>query len=109
MVPTHLHRNLDGLRPMTSESWVMVGGQPNLPSGHDGIRALFEHIGQIEQTWTIEDIIGEGDKVVVRDEHLCPGKLPRSPGCRHHVGFLGDVCRPPGATRSRSPTAEWRS
>jgi predicted ester cyclase len=63
--------NLDGLRAMTSENWVMVGGPPDLPSGHEGIRMLFEHIGDIDQTWTIEDIIAENDKVVVRATNTC--------------------------------------
>jgi hypothetical protein len=63
--------NLDDLRGMTSEEWVMFGGPPGLPSGHDGIRVLFEHIGEIEQTWTIEDVIAENDKVVVRATNTC--------------------------------------
>jgi predicted ester cyclase len=63
--------NLDGLRAMTSENWVMVGGPPDLPSGHEGIRMLFEHIGDIDQTWTIEDVIAENDKVVVRATNTC--------------------------------------
>jgi ketosteroid isomerase-like protein len=63
--------NLDALRAMTSPSWVMVGGPPNLPTGHEGIRVLFEHIGEVDQTWTIEDVIGEGDKVVVRATNTC--------------------------------------
>jgi len=67
-ISTH---NLDGLRAMTSPTWVMFGGPPGLPAGHDGIRMLFEHIGEIEQTWTIEDVIAEGDKVVVRATNAC--------------------------------------
>jgi predicted ester cyclase len=63
--------NLDGLRDMTSENWVMLGGPPDLPSGHEGIRVLFEQIGDIEQTWTIEDIIAENDKVVIRATNTC--------------------------------------
>lgn len=63
--------NLDGLRAMTSPSWVMVGGPPNLPTGHDGIRVLFEHIGEVDQTWTIDEVIAEDDKVVVRATNTC--------------------------------------
>ena len=63
--------NLDGLRAMTSENWVMLGGPPGLPRGHEGIRVLFEHIGEIEQTWTIDDVIAEDDKVVVRATNTC--------------------------------------
>ena len=56
---------------MTSASWEMVGGPPDLPVGHEGIRVLFEHIGEIDQTWTIDDVIAEGDKVVVRATNTC--------------------------------------
>ncbi len=63
--------DLDALRAMTSQSWVMVGGPPDLPAGHHGIRILFDHIGEIDQTWTIEDVIAEGDKVVVRATNTC--------------------------------------
>jgi len=63
--------NLDGLRAMTSENWVMLGGPAGLPNGHEGIRVLFEHIGEIEQTWIIEDVIAENDKVVVRATNTC--------------------------------------
>jgi predicted ester cyclase len=63
--------NQEGLRAMTSESWVMLGGPPGLPNGHEGIKMLFEHIGEIEQTWTIEDVIAENDKVVVRATNTC--------------------------------------
>ena len=55
---------------MTSENWVMVGGPPT-PTGHDGIRVLFEHIGEVDQTWTINDVIAENDKVVVRATNTC--------------------------------------
>jgi len=63
--------NLDGLRAMTSEHWVMIGGPPALPTGHEGIRVLFEHIGEIEQTWAIESIIAENDMVAVRATNTC--------------------------------------
>ena len=63
--------NLDRLQAMTSPSWIMFGGPPGLPSGHEGIRVLFGHIGPIEQGWTIEDIIAEGDRVAVRATNTC--------------------------------------
>ncbi|KYF90920.1 hypothetical protein BE17_45005 [Sorangium cellulosum] len=46
-------------------------GPPALPSGPDGIRKLFGTFGAIEQEWTIEDVISEGDKVVVRATNTC--------------------------------------
>ena len=56
---------------MTAPTWTMHGGPPALPSGAQGVRELFRQIGPIEQKWTIEDIIAEGDKVVVRATNTC--------------------------------------
>jgi predicted ester cyclase len=49
----------------------MEGGPPDLPAGQEGIRVLFAHIGGVEQRWTIDDVIAEGDKVVVRATNHC--------------------------------------
>ena len=56
---------------MTAPTWTMHGGPPKLSPGQDGIRELFQTIGPIEQKWTVEDIIAEGDKVVVRATNTC--------------------------------------
>ena len=64
------HR-IEEICEMTDPDWKMHGGPPNLSSGPDGVRELFEIIGPIAQTWTIEDIIAEGDKVVVRLTNTC--------------------------------------
>ncbi|OKH44344.1 hypothetical protein NIES2101_28470 [Calothrix sp. HK-06] len=56
---------------MTAPTWRMHGGPPKLSSGTDGIRELFQTFGSIEQKWTIDDIIAEGDKVVVRATNTC--------------------------------------
>jgi hypothetical protein len=64
------HR-IEEICEMTDPKWKMHGGPPNLSSGPDGVRELFETIGPIAQTWTIEDIIAEGDKVVVRLTNTC--------------------------------------
>jgi hypothetical protein len=64
------HR-IEEICEMTDPNWKMHGGPPNLSSGPDGVRELFEIIGPIAQTWTIEDIIAEGDKVVVRLTNTC--------------------------------------
>jgi ketosteroid isomerase-like protein len=63
--------DVDELCRMTDPSWTMVGGPPDLPTGPDGIRALFATFGEITQTWEIDDVIGEGDKVVVRATNRC--------------------------------------
>ena len=55
----------------TAEDWQMHGGPPGLPTGPDGIHALIAHIGPIDQTWTIDDVIAEGDRVVVRATNSC--------------------------------------
>ena len=63
--------DIEEMRRMTSPTWTMEGGPPNLPAGHEGLRVLFDDIGEIEQTWTIDDVIAEGDKVVVRATNHC--------------------------------------
>ncbi len=56
---------------MTDRAWRMHGGPPGLPPGPDGVRELFRIIGPVDQKWTIEDVIAEGDKVVVRASNAC--------------------------------------
>jgi predicted SnoaL-like aldol condensation-catalyzing enzyme len=53
------------VRTCTS-TWQMHGGPPGLPTGPDGVRALFAHLGRVRQRWTIDDVVAEGDRVVVR-------------------------------------------
>jgi hypothetical protein len=69
---------LDELCTMVAPTWVMHGGLPGMPPGPDGLRVLFRSFGPVEQTWTIEDIVAEGDKVVVRATNRC-----------HQESFLG--------------------
>jgi predicted ester cyclase len=57
---------------MTAPTWTMHGGQPGgLPPGPDGVRELFRLIGPIDQHFTIEDVIAEQDKVVLRATNRC--------------------------------------
>ena len=57
---------------MTAPTWTMHGGPPGgLPLGPEGVRELFRQIGPLEQEFTIEDLIAEGDKVVVRTTNKC--------------------------------------
>jgi len=63
--------DIDGLSGIVTPTWTMHGGPPNLPTGPAGIRALFGTFGRIEQVWTINDVIAEGDKVVVRATNTC--------------------------------------
>jgi predicted SnoaL-like aldol condensation-catalyzing enzyme len=56
---------------MIAPTWRMHGGPPSLPLGPDGVRQLFGTIGPIDQKWTVEDVIAEGDKVVVRATNTC--------------------------------------
>lgn len=55
----------------TAPDWRMHGGPLGLPAGPDGIRALLDHIGPVDQTWEINDVIAEGDRVVVRATNTC--------------------------------------
>ncbi|HEV8284584.1 MAG TPA: ester cyclase [Chitinophagaceae bacterium] len=56
-----------------SPSWKMnIGlGKAEIPIGHDGMKKLFESFGEIEQEWIIDDVIAEGNKVVVRATNNC--------------------------------------
>lgn len=63
--------NIEAICEINAPNWTMHGGPPKLSPGEDGVRELFATIGAIEQKWTIEDIISEGDKVVVRATNTC--------------------------------------
>lgn len=56
---------------MITPTWRMHGGPPGLSLGPDGVRELFATFGPINQEWTIEAVIAEGDKVVVRATNTC--------------------------------------
>jgi predicted SnoaL-like aldol condensation-catalyzing enzyme len=64
------HR-IEEICEMTAPTWRMHGGPPGLPPGPEGVRELFRMIGPVEQEWTIEDVIAEGDEVVVRATNTC--------------------------------------
>jgi SnoaL-like domain len=63
--------DLEQMFTLTAPTWIMEGGPPDLPAGHEGVRVLFAHIGPIDQKWTIDDVIAEGDRVVVRATNTC--------------------------------------
>src|ERR1043165_9574546 len=63
--------DIDAICALTAPTWVMRGGTPNLPAGHAAIHELFRTVGPVEQTWTVEYVIAEGDKVVVRATNTC--------------------------------------
>ena len=62
---------VEKLCELIAPTWTMHGGPPGLPPGPEGIRELFRTFGPIEQKWTIEDVIAEGDKVAVRATNTC--------------------------------------
>jgi hypothetical protein len=73
---------------LSALDWRMYGGPPGLPSGHAGLRALFGHIGPVEQKWTVDDVIAEGDRVVVRATNCLPaGGVLRVPARGKRQGF----------------------
>ncbi|GAA4677286.1 hypothetical protein GCM10023215_07350 [Pseudonocardia yuanmonensis] len=63
--------DVDGLCATVTPTWTMIGGPPGLPPGPDGIRALVATFGRIRQTWTVDDVVAEGDRVVVRATNHC--------------------------------------
>lgn len=93
---------------MTAPTWTMQGGPPGgLPPGPDGVRELFRQIGPIEQEFTIDELIAEGDKVVVRTTNRwykraslgypVTGTSRRSARCSS-TGSVKDKFLTPGAT-----------
>ena len=64
-------RRVEELCAMTAPTWMLHGGPSGLPCGPEGVRALVRGIGPIDQTWTVEDLIAEGDRVVVRATSTC--------------------------------------
>ena len=63
--------DIAAIAALISPTWTMEGGPPDLPAGREGLRVLFDHIGGVRQRWTIDDVIAEGDKVVVRATNHC--------------------------------------
>lgn len=64
-------RNLSAMLSTTAPGWRMHGGPPGLASGPDGVRTLMEHLAGVTQRWTIDDVIAENDRVVVRATNNC--------------------------------------
>jgi hypothetical protein len=63
---------VDEMCAATPPTWRMHGGPPGgLPPGPEGLRELFRILGPIEQRWTIDDVIAEGDRVAVRATNHC--------------------------------------
>jgi predicted ester cyclase len=63
--------DVDAICLITDPKWTMQGGLPGLPPGVEGVRKLFASFGSIEQQWTLEEDIAEGDKVVTRATNVC--------------------------------------
>jgi ketosteroid isomerase-like protein len=63
--------DVDAICALTAPDWTMHGGPPDLPTGPDGVRALFATFGEITQTWHVHDVIAEGDRVAVRATNRC--------------------------------------
>jgi ketosteroid isomerase-like protein len=63
--------DVDAICALTAPAWTMAGGPPDLPTGPDGVRALFATFGEITQTWQIHDVLAEGDRVAIRATNRC--------------------------------------
>ncbi len=65
--------NVEEICKFIAPEWTMHIGLSSfeIPTGPEGMRKLFETFGQIKQQWKIEDIIAEGNKVVVRATNNC--------------------------------------
>ena len=58
--------DVDALVALIAPTWTMEGGPPDLPAGEAGVRQLFDSFGRIQQKWAVDEVIAEGQKVVVR-------------------------------------------
>jgi len=45
--------DVEQMGDMITPTWTMEGGPPDLPSGQEGLRVLFDHIGGVRQHWTV--------------------------------------------------------
>lgn len=63
--------DVEAICAVTTQDWTMTGGPPDLPTGHAGVRALFATFGEITQSWHVDDVIAEGDRVAVRATNHC--------------------------------------
>jgi len=65
--------NVKEICELISYDWNMHIGlnSVEIPKGPEGMRKLFETFGDIKQQWIIEDVIAEGNKVVVRATNKC--------------------------------------
>jgi SnoaL-like polyketide cyclase len=65
--------NVEEICEVISPSWKMnIGlGKAEIPLGPNGMKKLFESFGEIEQKWMVDDVIAEGNKVVVRATNNC--------------------------------------
>jgi hypothetical protein len=63
--------DVDELCRTAAPTWTMIGGPPGLPAGPSGIRALVASFGPIRQSWRVDDVIAEDDRVVVRATNHC--------------------------------------
>ena len=63
--------DVDAICAVSTPDWTMIGGPPDLPEGHAGVRALFATFGEITQSWRVDDVIAEGDRVAVRATNHC--------------------------------------
>jgi hypothetical protein len=68
LISAHRIEEICGL---VAPDWEMHGGPKDLPRGAEGVWRLFGTMGKINQKWTIEDTIAEGNKVVVRATNVC--------------------------------------
>jgi hypothetical protein len=64
-------RDVPAMLRTAAPGWRLHGGPPDLPAGPAGICRLAAHLQDVEQTWTVDDVIAAGDEVVVRATNVC--------------------------------------
>ena len=63
--------NFNAMLEMITPTWRLIGGPPNLPQGETGLKMLYDHLLNVQQQWTINEAVAEGNIVVVRATNTC--------------------------------------
>jgi predicted ester cyclase len=62
---------IEAICRITADNWIMHGIPHAIARGPEGVRKLFASFGVIEQRWVVNEMIAEGDKVVIHATNYC--------------------------------------
>lgn len=64
-------KDIEGLTAITTDNWMIHGASQSFSEDREGVRKMFTSFKNLDQLWVIEDMIAEGDKVVIRALNYC--------------------------------------